>query len=644
MHHHGSSFNPLLARDCVSCPATAPKCACSSGYSCVLTSQYVARIFTPAFGLIDADSGSHPIRSCTACAQAQCIPISSGSSSGVSSGALAGAVVGVLAFLFLVVGGFLWWRRRNARRANRVPSEKSSIPSSATAAAAAVAAGSASASSPVNPRFSRPLEKTPGMENENPFETGSVRSGAPSAQSIPIGFASDGQPSPPAVSPTTPGFPGVPVRPARAPDLNIRATPFNNNSGLAPPRPNYAPSQRTDFTTSTMDSTASSAMEALYESPTIVTGVKRTVIGAGRGAVVPVASVGSSPSSTPRGNGSMRRTLTPGPSPLASAGFTRSELGPMPEEDPFGDNLSLRSQSTAMTNMSFGMGTPTASIRSFAQPTVASRVNVASLARSATLRSIGTPSIAPSASNRDTLDHPLSTAELSHRPESVQSFASNTDSVLASFPFVPPSPLPSSNGRSPLSVVFTPGISNRQSNASSMFGSDAGTMEVPPPLPTTYDVSALNSSHLSSTAATAGSVSAPFTPTPPTSTTVAPVTPSTAAATAGSSKAPRVSTMSSAGGLDDFEFEFGPEEPMPTISLAAVRSDSVSGALSAVDHTELATSRANSMLVDNNSTHGNAHGNGSNNTNKPEDRNASRASLDLFALSRDLEAHKLAYD
>lgn len=643
MHHHGSVFNPLLqARDCVSCPAQAPQCNCSSGFECVLTSQYAHFLHNVSI-TPESISFTLSLRSCSTCSQAQCIPKPTKASSGVSTGALAGAVVGVLAFLFIVVGGFLWWRRRAAqRRAAAVSREKAieNVPG-------VHPMSPGGAMSPINPRFSRPMpvgEKTPGMENENPFETGSVRSGAPSAQSIPIGFASDGQMSPPALSPTGTTFTGAPVRPARSPDLNIRATPFDKpaSGGLAPPRPNYAPSQRTDFTSSTMDSTASSAMEALYESPTIVTGVKRTVIGAGRGEVVPVASVGSgSGPSSPRSNGPARRTLVPGPSPLASSQFTRTELPTTLEEDPFGDNLSLRSQSTAMTNMSFGMGTPTASIRSFAQPTVASRVNVASLTRSATLRSIGAPSIAPTSATHTILEHPLSRESTDlyppQRPESVQSFASNTDSVLASFPFVPPSPLPSSSSRSPLSVVFTTNGSHRQSAASSMFGSENASLEDAPPLPNTHDIAALNSARGSSQAATAGSSPA-STPLPPSLYRYDKPNAPFANGAASNRMAPRASTMSrasgvsSANGLDDFDFEFSPgsEEPMPSVSLAQARSDSVSGALSAGDKASFIDSASSKAATENNNTR--------------DDRSASRASLDLLALSRDLAANKLSYD
>lgn len=525
---------------------------------------------------------------------------------------MAGAVVAVVAFLFLVVAGFLWWRQRSNRRKAAVANQEKGPEN-----AAAATAGPASPSpSPVNPRFSRPLEKTPGEENENPFESGSLRTGAPSAQSIPIVIASDSQVSqqPVSVSPTGMTFAGAPQRPARAPDLSIRNTP-PSSAGLEPPRLNYAPSQRTDFTTSTMDSTASSAMEALYESPTIVTGVKRTVISAGRGEVVPVAFVGSNPTS-PHGSAPLRRTAA-GPSPLSSSHYPRNNLPPTFEEDPFADDgMSLRSQSTVMTNMSFGMGTPTPSIRSF-QPTIASRVNVATLARSATLRSIGSAgrSAAPS-----TMEHPL-TPDLAetyppHRPESVQSFASNTDSVLASFPFVPPSPLPTSTSRSPLSVVFTPGASNRESSSSSVFGSDIPPTDRTPPLPKTYDIATLNSERTSSRAG-ASPLSTPQDTAPP-----SPVP----------AVAPRVSAMSrvstGSSGLADFDFQFGPgpeEQPMPT-SHPQTRSDS--GALPIDDK---------AMLVENASSKAQSD-------DASEERPASRASLDLLTLSRDLTANKLAYD
>lgn len=522
----------------------------------------------------------------------------------------------VLAFLFLVVGGFLWWRRRTNLRKGDVANREKGVES---------APGATTSPTSANQRFSRPLEKTPGVENENPFESGSLRSGAPSAQSIPIVIASDGQTSPKAVSPTGTTFTGAPQRPARAPDLNIRSTPFDKPSGagLEPPRPNYAPSQRTDLTVSTMDSTASSAMEALYESPTIVTGVKRTVIGAGRGEVVPVASVGSNPNS-PRGSAPLRRTQ-PGPSPLSSSHFPRNNLIPTIEEDPFADDgMSLRSQSTAMTNMSFGMGTPTASIRSF-QPTIASKVNVASLTRSATLRSIGTTASVGRSAVQDTLEHPLSpdTTETypPHRPESVQSFVSNTDSVLASFPFVPPSPLPTSTSRSPLSVVFAPGGSSRASSGSSVFGSENASADSLPPRP---KKSRARSSSLNGTA----DPSSPSAPIPATQlVTQNKITPAAAPA-----MAPRESTMSrvsaASSGLGGFDFQFSPEpeEQSSPTSHPQVRSDS--GALPVDDKVMFVEDPSSKAPID----------------GIVEERAASRASLDLLVLSRDLAANKLAYD
>lgn len=92
----------------------------------------------------------------------------------------------------------------------------------------------------------------------------------------------------------------------------------------------------------------------------------------------------------------------------------------------------------------------------------------------------------------------------------------------------------------------------------------------------------------------------------------------------------RASGVSSAGGLDDFDFEFspGPEEPMPSISHAQARSDSISGALSAGDKASFIDSASSKAATE----------------NARDDRSASRASLDLLALSRDLAANKLAYD
>lgn len=497
------------------------------------------------------------------------------------------------------------------------------------------------------------MEKGPSApEDANPFEgsgsgAASIVSGGFSAHSIPIGLAPESSPSSPThTSPTSPTFTlnGVPIRPARPQDLDIRnnANPVRpSSSNLEIPRPNYAPSSRSGLTVSTMDSTASSAMEGLYESPTIVSAVQRTVIGAGKAEAVPVNGLGTpnSPRLLSGATSAPLRRSQPGPSPLGMTHFAKTLHNI--EEDPFADTDSIRSGST---NMSFGMGTPAASLRSVqATTTTANRVTISSLARSATLRSLGQKttlggSAVPSEEGHGSKQPRASEVSgLSYPPTrrtSMESLASNSDSVLASFPFVPPSPLQASSSRSPLSVVFTTRDVNRQSTTSTIspFGHAPEDITAPPPLPTN-DLSAYRDSAFSSSSTLPGP-SRPF---------------------ATSSMEHRVSTMSAASeGLGEFDFQFGSapstsghghsvDEPTfgsmgssnAPVSVAQLRSDSM--ALPVSERIALANSVAGSPPL---------RSQQSPRKPRPDDdveSTRSYATLDARDLSRDLAANRLPY-
>jgi hypothetical protein len=208
------------------------------------------------------------------------------------------------------------------------------------------------------------------------------------------------------------------------------------------------------------------------------------------------------------------------------------------------------------------------------------------------------------------------------RRSSIDSFMSNTDSVLASFPFVPPSPLPTSSGRSPLSVVLGPHDSQRQSNASSFMHSGPGPEDATaPPLPTHRDLSILRESSAGGT--TDSSLPDPTRP------------------FASSSMDQRASTMSAASsGLGDFDFQFAPSSVGPDglgsspggspVSHEPVRVDS--NALPPSDWPRTSAGAPPPVPAFQPKYE------------SPDDDAASHASLDLLALSRDLAANKLAYD
>ncbi|KAF8332678.1 uncharacterized protein EI90DRAFT_3015728 [Cantharellus anzutake] len=463
MHHIHPLPNPLFRRDCVSCPSRPPACNCNSNQNCILTSQ-----------------------SCDSCAVASCVDRAKPSSGGASQGALIGSIVGALVFLFLVLGAFFWWKRRAGRRSTAEPAatkEKNAMSSDPNTRPASAAAST---------RVSR-MPSTRGLDVENnrgadPFsDTTSSHSGSrpSSRQAIPIGMES--------TSPTGTTF-TVPVRPQRSPENQLKEDRVLSNQSLEPPRLNYAPSQRSGFTVDSVDSAASSAMDALYESPTIVTGGSRQVIGAVRAEVVQVGSTSGSAVTTPRSMSQTRR-VQPGPSPLSTS-FSRSTTFPPISEDPFADQASMRSQNTAATNMTFGVAgrmTPARTLSPKSATTVGSplrmdgaRTSLEDLSHPlAPGAGVGTPpgSVHTTARSSPSSNHSFAVDPYPGLPpptrrnsnESFISSASRADSVLAAFPFVPPSPLPSSHAKSPLSVVFDP---NRQSNGSSFTASSA------PPLPT----------------------------------------------------------------------------------------------------------------------------------------------------------------
>ncbi|WWC71068.1 uncharacterized protein I206_105021 [Kwoniella pini CBS 10737] len=89
-HHLSPRLDHWKRDNCVSCDGATPQCNCSTGEKCILTS-----------------------RTCNECPKIQCIQSASSSSKGVNPGAIAGPVVAVLIIASL---GLFWWLRRKKRR------------------------------------------------------------------------------------------------------------------------------------------------------------------------------------------------------------------------------------------------------------------------------------------------------------------------------------------------------------------------------------------------------------------------------------------------------------------------------------------------------------------------------------------------
>jgi protein OPY2 len=439
----------------------------------------------------------------------------------------------------------------------------------------------------------------------NPFaDIASTRSG--SGQSIPI--ALDGNSLPPhGTSPTGTTF-TAPARPHRSPDLTLRdeSDYFDRpTSTLEPPRPGYAPSQRSGFTVSTMDSTASSAMEALYESPTIVSASSRQVLGAVRAEVVQVG--GLSPNGIHQPAHLQPRRSQTGPSPLSTSHI----VGRFPtiEEDPFSDR-SKRPRDSSATDQTFGSASATSPLpRGVARASAQDFDHTLPLTSATETQNDHGSSVAGSVSRRTSQD-------------SVVSAASRTDSVLASFPFVPPSPLPNTHTRSPLSVVFN---HDRRSTSSVHLAEAPCRTHIPPPLPVHHNVAEMNR-------ATSDAV--------PRSPTFAPESdPLQPARQRVESTMSRASASSA--GLGAFHFQFAPdgEAPLPLPNPAFYNDNTPRNSLNAPSTSVGRTS-------DDLTTSSSLHDSNSSNSQLPylPNQKQTHASLDTLELSRDLTANRLSYD
>lgn len=325
-------------------------------------------------------------RTCSQCATNVCVASgSSGSKGGVSNGALAGAVLGCVVLLTLVVTTFFMWRRRvRARKAAQAALEKSTIspfdlqgpnvittplpPTSPLSPrhGAQSPSGLAPPGSPgADVRFynsttinlagatspTRQFYEGDPAQAQNPFNDSASMSTL-NSNVIPIAYV---PPSSNSMSvadgigphPPSPSHPFPPARPARSPDLDLRAPPAAlrraslldaaaKNDLLAPKSVYGAQSTRSGVSGVSSRSSIMSGVSSVYERPTIVTSAKigRQVLGVVRAEVVPLpGSVPGSPSGSTTQSGYGSPLSTPGlrsrpsiRSPLAGPSFNQSDM------------------------------------------------------------------------------------------------------------------------------------------------------------------------------------------------------------------------------------------------------------------------------------------------------------------------------
>ncbi|KAG6378917.1 hypothetical protein JVT61DRAFT_13202 [Boletus reticuloceps] len=455
----------LFPRQCVSCPSQPPVCTCSADETCILISQ-----------------------SCNACPTFTCQKDSSNSGSsnggGVSSGAVAGAIVAVLLVLIgALLVFFLYRRRQRARQSHDAdiepkqdvpapaaavlnrpdPTEKTqptlATPATPTTPTNTVRVYSSTGESVIDLDLRSQGSRTSGGQSPNPFDDGqSIQTTSTTTNGtnvIPIALVSSSG-SVQASSPRSSGIfpPNSPVRPARPNDL-VLDSPRGSLDTLPKPSPHYTQSQRS---------------------------------GVSRASLKP-PSVASRPS--------VRSPLAAtsfGPADIVNEADEEHELSP--RSDPFGDHHAPSKQASIA---SFESRAGPKSDELALPRSAADNVNAGLLsARSDQKSPHGIPSpklIPPSPALSGTLQEQqqralayaqaqacaqgLDKSKRMSGTSMVSTTSTRADSILESFPFVPPSPIASRPVRSPPRSPL-----GQQSSAATQLLAPLAAAECAPPPPT----------------------------------------------------------------------------------------------------------------------------------------------------------------
>lgn len=483
-------FFPRQSANCIlTCPDPVP-CSCAANQTC-----------------------NRINRDCHTCSQNVCVAATdtSGSSgSGISKGALAGGIIGAIAFLAIVVFVFLRYRKKSLLRKalangrevkkdipasaetvlNRPdPTEKApSVITSTTPVELDTQAQSSSLHSTVYNASQQPLL--------NPFDdTNSIQTaGTEGTNVIPIALVptqSHRASLPTSGSQSLPSTnPSFPMRPARSPELNLNLDHVNvSHDSLR--AANGSKSVRSGISgissRQSYMSGASYSSDLLSEAPMIMTPVKgsiRQVVGVVKAEVINADSLGSGSSSDGlKPPAYVSKSISK--SPLASTSFGPDDIVNETDENhdavnPFGDERTASApahhEPADFDSNPDGLHLPSPEPNIDSRPAsiatqAGSIVNISSATRVAVgSKSTGTPRrttmgrlISPPA-NSITLQEQQQRA-LAHAHAQAQAQGLDTrrisgssvfsaastraDSILESFPFVPPSPISDRPIRSP---------------------------------------------------------------------------------------------------------------------------------------------------------------------------------------------------
>ena len=474
-------FLPRQSSTCLVCPSPLP-CACQANEECIRINRLVTQrkvLFLTILFLF---------RDCSTCDENKCVSIASQTTSnqgGVSKGALAGAIVGVLLFFAIVLALFFGYRRKIRTRKVHVRRSVKDIPAPAEMVLnrpdpteKPPSESGSLRQVPVTPR--NPPQLHPGLNPPiNPFDdVNSIQTAVTEGTNvIPIAL----------VSPESDTLPSSPVRPVRTPDVSLNLEHLNVSHDNVR---TGAGSTRSGMTRNSYMSSASYSSEFLNEAPMIMTpiqGTVRQVLG-----VVKAEVINTSTSDTLKPPSYSKPIVR---SPLALKSFGPDETLQDDERqsnNPFADeNISTRASygiSPAPTNTTFGVSQDhRESVQSNLTPDIydipisrnnrpaslstqaGSVVDIASATRvNLGLRSPGTSSfrttvgrlVSPTVGagvlqdqQRRALEAQAQAQGLEFRRVSGSSVLSATstraDSILESFPFVPPSPISDRPIRSP---------------------------------------------------------------------------------------------------------------------------------------------------------------------------------------------------
>jgi hypothetical protein len=484
------------------CPDPAP-CACSANEECIQISRYVFTQLKVCLSYLKYLF----TRVCLKCAQNKCVAITT-SSSGVNKGTLIGGIVGALAILAMILFLFFLYRRRS--RLHNAQEVKKDIPASAETVLnrpdPTEKLSSVLYSTPIEPQAQSSLLPPTGnnpsqLFHTNPFEdTNSIQTaGTEGSNVIPIALVPDRAFLPNSESASLPSSASsFPSRPNRSPELNLNLDPTSVSNDTQ--RVGYSKSLRSGVSTRysyhSYMSNVSSASDLLNEAPMIMTPMKgsiRQVVGAAKAEVINADSLSSSGGSSAGLNPPAYTPKSSFKSPLASTSFGPDDVVNEADEtldaaDPFGEeSTSIRTtaasaqthhESAEHSSILNGLNPPSLKSNVASRPSSmatqagsvinissATRVAIASsptgtaVPRRTTMGRLVTPPASASSlqeQQQRALAHAHAQAQaqgLDTRRMSGSSVVSATstraDSILESFPFVPPSPISDRPIRSP---------------------------------------------------------------------------------------------------------------------------------------------------------------------------------------------------